>query len=121
VGYVRGRDISTIIRLVDDVIEMIKFNNSSGAIVALDYCKAFDSVHKDFLTNAMKLYDFGPNFQRWTQVLMADTQSAIQHAGWLSDWFPTQSGIRQGCPLSPILFILAVEILAIKIRGCSSI
>ena len=120
VGYVRGRNISTIIRLIDDAIETIKFNNNSGAIVALDYCKAFDSVNKNFLLHTLNLYDFGPNFQKWTQVLLANSQSAVQHAGWLSDWFPSQCGIRQGCPLSPLLFILAVEILALKIRQCSS-
>ena len=95
---------------------MIMFNNNSGAIVALDYCKAFDSANKNTLLHTMNLYDFGPNFQKWTQVLLANSQSAEQHAGWLSDWFPSKCGIRQGCPLSPLLFILAVVILALNIR-----
>ena len=47
---------------------------------------------------------------------MESNYSSVQHNGWLSEWFPTESGIRQGCPFSPLCFILAVEILAIKIR-----
>ena len=74
VGCVRGRNVSTITKPIDDVIEMIEFNNNSGAIVALDYCKAFDSVNKNFLLHTMNLYDFGPNFQKWTQVLLANSR-----------------------------------------------
>ena len=61
---------------------MIKIYNNSGAIVALDYCKVFDSVNKDFLLYAKNLYDFGLNFQKWIQVLLANSQSAVQYAGW---------------------------------------
>ena len=41
--------------------------------------------------------------------------------GWLSEWFPTECGVRQGCPFSPLFFILGVELLAIKIRQSSDI
>ena len=44
VGYIKGRNISTIKRIIDDTIEYVKIHNLSGVVMALDYKKAFDSV-----------------------------------------------------------------------------
>ena len=121
VGYIKGRNISTIIRIIDDTIELLKIRNETGAIVALDYTKAFDSVNKKFLSKVFDLFGFGPQFQSWVNVLTNGTESCINNAGWLSQFFPENSGIRQGCPFSPLAFILAVEILALKIRQSNNI
>ena len=43
-------------------------------------------------------------------------ESCINHNGWLSRFFSLEKGVRQGCPLSGPLFIIGIEILAIKIR-----
>ena len=60
-------------------------------------------------------------FIRWVSTLTNDTESSIQYSGWLSEFFPVNSGIRQGCNFSPLAFVLAVELLAIKIRQCNKI
>ena len=52
---------------------------------------------------------------------MKDTRSCVNYAGWLSGYFPVESGIRQGCPFSPLAFILAIELLAIKVRDSGTI
>ena len=52
---------------------------------------------------------------------MKNTQSCVHNGGWVSSSFSVECGIRQGCPLSSLLFIVAVEILAIKIRNSSEI
>ena len=90
-------------------------------MVVLDYCKAFDSIDKAFLQKGFEVFGFGVEFQKWVKVLMESNYSSVQHNGWLSEWFPTESGIRRSCPFSPLCFFLAVEILAIKIRQANII
>ncbi len=116
VGYVRGRTISTIIRTIDDVIEFIDVSNETGAIIALDYAKAFDSVNKQFLCKVFNMFGFGRSFIQWVSTITENTVSCVSHCGWRTAYFNVDSGIRQGCPFSPLAFILAVEILALKIR-----
>ena len=53
---------------------------------------------------------------KWVSVLMADAKSCVAYCGWLSEYFAVEAGIRQGCPFSSLAFVLAVELLAIKIQ-----
>ena len=115
-AYIRGRNITTILRLIDDVIEYVEFNNKTGAILALDYKKAFDSISKEYLIECFKVFGFGVEFIQWVETLMSQTESSVIHFGWISEFFPVLSGVRQGCPFSCVAFILGVEILALKIR-----
>ena len=115
-AYIKGRNVTTILRLIDDVIEYVEVCNKTGAILALDYKKAFDSISKDYLIECFKLFGFGEDFIRWVETLMSKTESAVIHYGWVSEFFPVLSGVRQGCPFSCMAFILGVEILALKIR-----
>ena len=101
VGYIKGRNISTIIRLIDDVIEYITINNETGALVALDYSKAFDTIHKCYSVETFRIFGFGEEF--------------------LSEFFAVNSGIRQGCNFSPLAFVQTVELLAIKLRQTSDV
>ena len=56
------------------------------------------------------------NFSSWIKTLYNGASSAIINNGWISEYFNISRGVREGCPLSPYLFVLASEILAINIR-----
>jgi len=117
VGYLKGRNIATVIRTIDDVVNYLNVTKQAGYLLALDYAKAFDSVSKDYLLHVFEVFGFKPDFQRWVRVLMTDSMSSINHGGWVSKPFQVNCGIRQGCPFSPLGFVLAVELLATKIRN----
>ena len=54
--------------------------------------------------------------KRWISVFYANIQTAVLSNGFATKWFKPSRGVRQGCPLSPYLFVFGVEILAAKIR-----
>ena len=115
-GFIKGRNIATILRVIDDTIQNLNKENSPGMLLGIDFTKAFDTISKSFILNSLKLYGFGPEFYRQISCLLSQSESSINHYGWISEPINVERGIRQGYPLSPLLFVLAVEILAIKIR-----
>ena len=61
-------------------------------------------------------FNFGPHFRRWVDVVYNDITSNVINNGWLSSPFRLDRGVRQGCPLSPLLYCLVVETLGQEIR-----
>ena len=61
-------------------------------------------------------FNFGSSIKRWIHTFYTNTESAILNNGYTTNWFKPSKGVRQGCPLSPFLFILSAELMSIKIR-----
>lgn len=55
-------------------------------------------------------------FIQWLQTIYKTSTSAIKLGGGLSQPFPLSRGTRQGCPLSPALFAIAIELVAKALR-----
>ena len=65
----------------------------------------------------MEKFNFGHLFINMIKTLTNNNESCVQNGGWLSGWYDIQRGVKQGCPVSPLLFLLVVEIMALKIRN----
>ncbi len=85
--------------------------------LSLDAEKAFDRLEWPFLLAVLQKMNFGPNLIRMIQMLYLNPLAMIRTNADTSSLFPLSRGMHQGCPLSPLLFGLAVEPLANAIRA----
>ena len=120
-GYIKNRYIGQNIRTVEDVISFTDIFKLPGIILSVDFEKAFDSINWNFIDVALEKFNFGNNMRRWINIMYKNIQSAVINNGNITPWFYPKRGIRQGCPMSALLFIIAVEILAQKIRQNESV
>ena len=118
-GFVKGRFIGQNVRLLNDIMEYTELNKIPGIMVLIDFEKAFDTLEWHFLQNTLKYFNFGLNLRNWISAMYSDVESGIINGGYVTNYFKVSRGVRQGCPLSPILFILSAELLAQKIRQSS--
>ena len=99
-----------------DTIDSIQETDECAILVSLDQEKAFDRVNCSFLLNLLEIYGFGPDFCRWISTLYEDSLMRFIINDCLSSRIGLQRGVRQGDPLSPLLYVLCVEVLASLIR-----
>ena len=95
----------------------MKKGKKEGILLFLDFEKAFDTVEWPFLIDVLHKFCFKSNFITWIQTLYRNANVRISNNGWISEPFNIHRGVRQGCPLSALLFLLVAETMATKLRN----
>ena len=113
---VHGRKIHQTVHMIRDLIDIANNEDIPAAFIFLDQEKAFDRVNHDFLYKTMKAFGIGDIFIQWIKNIYSNCSTLVNINGFLSKPIPLRSGVRQGCPLSPMLYVLVIEILAIQLR-----
>ena len=120
-GFVKDRYIGETVRSIFDLMDFTLKENIPGLMIFIDFHKAFDSVEWNYLVTCLEAFCFGPDFIRWVKTLYKNIQSCVINNGLTTDYFALERGVRQGDPLSPYLFVVVVETLAIAIRQNTAI
>ena len=116
-GYVKGRYIGENVRLIYDLLDYTDKLNKKGIAIFLDFKKAFDSIEWNYLLDTLRLFNFGPDIQNWIKTFYYNVTSCVLNNGHASAFFSLQRGVRQGCPLSGVLFVLGIELLSKTVKS----
>ena len=112
----KGRSIFDNVHLLRNVIDYVEQKELPCIFLNLDQEKAFDHVSYDFLFKCLETYGFGENFIRWIKILYSDIQSSVLVNQFISEPLDIGRDVRQGCSLSPLLYILCLEPFINQVR-----
>ena len=113
---VPGRFIGENVAFLRDVVHYASSSGAPVSILSLDQEKAFDRVDWGFMRSTLSAMGFGPSFIPCVNLFYFHVQSSVNVNGYLSPFFALSRGVRRGCPLAPLLYVLVSEVLAINIR-----
>jgi len=85
----------------------------NGVIFKIDFEKAYDKVKWDFFQQSFRMKGFDPKWREWVKCFVEGGNVGIKVNDQVGSYFQTKKGLRQGDPLSPILFNIVLDMLAI--------
>jgi hypothetical protein len=109
-AFEKGRFILESLVSVHEIKHDTTRNNHKGLVLKLDYEKAYDQVSWHFLEEMMSTRGFGNRWRKWVMALVKNGSIAIRINDSNSGYFRPGKGLRQGDPLSPLLFNLVVDV-----------
>ena len=108
-GFRKNRSCLDNIFILRTIIEQTNEWKSSMYINFIDFEKAFDSIHRESLWQILHQYGIHRKLIEMIKEMYNGFKCAVRHEGELTDWFLITSGVRQGCILSPLLFLIAID------------
>lgn len=116
-GFLPGRSIHNQIDLMKRMIDLCQATDQNGMIIALDQEKAYDKIQHDYLWKVLERFGLPALFIATVKTLYTNAETRVIVNGEISKPFKVRRGVRQGDPLSCLLFIIAIEPLSTLIRS----
>ena len=116
-GFILGRQLSSSVRRLLSVVLCPSASPTPEMVISLDAEKAFDRVEWQYLFTVLHKFGFGSKFISWIRLLYSAPVASVKTNSEISSPFSLTRGTRQGCPLSPSLFALAIEPLSIALKS----
>jgi ribonuclease HI len=120
-GFVPGQSILDQIEILKSMVAYAKVSKTNGAIISLNQEKAYDKVRHDYLYKVLAAYRIPDVFVRTIRHLYTGAETKVTINGMMSSPYTVTRGVRQGDPMSCLIFNLAIEPLACTIRNSDKI
>jgi hypothetical protein len=111
-AFLPQRGIGSSILFLQVLPAVLRARKQAAVVAFLDFRKAYDTVDRLFLREVLDIVGLGGGFGSWVDTLLADTKAVALVNGWQSRAVPIQAGVRQGCPLSPALYLFVAHALS---------
>ena len=119
-GFRRGRSCVDHISSLTSIIETRKLMKKWTYAAFIDYSKAYNRINRNMLFSKLSALGLKGNFYESMKDIYSNVRCSVKVNGVLSNSFNVSSGLKQGCLLSPMLFNLYLNVLAVKLKslGC---
>jgi len=110
-AFIRGRNIGENITILVSVPHILDRLNRTGILIFCDFQKAYDTIHRPFLFAAMERCGAPPDIINASMLLLTSTWARVRLPNCVSSAKEFYAGVRQGCPLSPMLYLFVGQAL----------
>ncbi|CAI5767565.1 Hypothetical predicted protein [Podarcis lilfordi] len=110
--------MSDNVRNIIDILELLEVDiNRKAVLIFVDAEKAFDNIGWSFMKKNLQGMGVGQGFENGIGAIYSKQKAKLIVNNVVTEEIPIEKGTRQGCPISPLLFILVLEVLLNMIRG----
>jgi len=118
-GFIHDRNIRDCLYIASEAANLLHNKSYGGNLMLkIDISKAFDTFEWSFLLHVLHAFGFNETFCNWIKVILNSAYLSVSVNGKAQGYFNCTRGVRQGDPLSHLLFCLAEDVLS---RGISKL